>query len=494
MNARGWLHREYAIGQSDGRLFGGFIEHIGRCVYDGIYEPGHPAADADGFREDVLELVRGLRMPLTRYPGGNFVSGYDWRNGIGPKTDRKPHFDQAWQTLESNQFGLDEFVRWCAKAGTSPMLTLNLGTGTPTDALELLEYCNTSSGTPWSERRRQNGAERPYNVRVWCLGNEMSSERQIGHKSAAEYGQLAAETAGLLKKVDPSLELVVCGSSCRSAATFAVWDARVLEATFDLVDAISLHAYFGCRNGNLREYMASDEILGRQIQDMAAVTDFVAAEKKSSRRIGLSLDEWNVWSGTNTNGIPTASDFEDVYNVTDALVVGGLLMTMLEHSDRLRIACLAQTCNIIAPIMTRPGGGAWRQTIYHPFALTSQYGRGTVLRMALDSPCYRCDSCAEPVRSLKAVAVFRKDKGEIALFLLNREPDAFIDFQLEFTGFIPEKIVEAIEIHSDNPDAVNTESMENVTPGPLADVIITGSNLTVRLKPLSWNLIRIAVV
>lgn len=491
MKADCWLHREYTVGESDGSLFGGFIEHMGHAVYGGIYEPGHPTADEDGFRTDVLNLVRELDMPFTRYPGGNFASAYDWRTGIGPRSERKPHRDPVWDATESNEFALDEFMRWCGKAGTRPLLTLNLGTGTSAQALELYDYCNGASDSFWSDKRKSFGIERPYGVRHWCLGNEMSSPRQPGWKPAAEYTRIAAETARMLKDADPSLELIVSGSSCRNATYFGFWDMEVLSGTFDWVDLISLHAYFGPKGDDLPGYLAySDRILDRHIREIAAICDTVAAQKKSCRRIGLALDEWNIWSGTNRRIEKfTVEKFEDTYTALDAVVSGGLLITMLNHADRLKLACLAQTCNILAPIMTQPGGGVWRQTIFHPFALTSRYGRGTVLQSRLSVPVLP----GTDIPCLNAGAVYRKDVAEIVLFLLNRHWNEVVDLKLEPTGFTPEEIRSAVVMTADDPHAVNSPGSEYVRPKELHECDLTGRLLHVKCPPRSWSMVRIGL-
>ncbi|MBR4666950.1 MAG: alpha-N-arabinofuranosidase [Lentisphaeria bacterium] len=489
MKANAWLHPRFTVGESDGSLFGGFIEHMGHAVYGGIYEPGHPAADEEGFRTDVLGLVRDLQMPFVRYPGGNFVSAYDWRTGVGPRAKRKPHRDPVWNAVESNEFALDEFMRWCKKAGTAPMLVMNLGTGSPAQALELYDYCCGTSGSGWSGKRKAFGSENPYPVHYWCLGNEMSSPRQPGWKPAHEYARAAAETARQLKEKDSSLELIVSGSSCRNAAYFGFWDMEVLSGTFDWADQISLHAYFGPKGNDLPGYLAgSDRILDRHIREVAAICDTVAAQKKSGRRIGLALDEWNVWSGTNRSDIKfTVEEFEDIYTALDAVVLGGLLITMLNHADRLQSACLAQTCNILAPIMTQPGGTAWRQSIYHPFALTSRYGRGTVMQVRLSAP----DLPGTGIPCLNAAAVCRKETAEISLFLLNRHWTEPVDLKLELTGFEPQEIRSALVMAADDQDAVNSPESENVQPVELKDCILTDNQLLVKCPLRSWSMIRI---
>jgi alpha-N-arabinofuranosidase len=382
-------------------------------------------------------------------------------------------------------------------------MAVNLGTGTAQSAQELVEYCNFPAGTYWSDLRRNNGADQPHGIKLWCLGNEMDGPWQIGHKTAEEYARIAHETGKMMKMADPSIELVVCGASTRNMPHFATWDARVLEETFEVVDYIALHAYFGCRNDETgrMDFLAAPEVLDRQINDIIAACDFVAAEKKSMRKMNLALDEWNVWYRARAKDNPETawqvgrSLLEETYDMADVIVVGGLLMTMLDHADRLKIGCLAQDVNVIAPIMTRKGGGAWKQTIYYPFYYTSKYGRGTVLHKHLESPSYESRDYPLPVKYLKTVAVYREEDQEIVFFAINRAMTETLDFEFHMNGFSPEAVIEAIEIHHCSLDAVNTETEEKVAPATISDsrYSISGTTFQASLKPASWNMFRIKV-
>ena len=371
----------FVVGALDRRLFGSFVEHMGRCVYTGIYEPGHPTADADGFREDVLALVRELGVTAIRYPGGNFVSNYDWEDGVGPKEERPRRLDLAWRAIEPNQFGTDEFVAWSRKADVQPIWAVNLGTRGIREAVDLLEYCNLPAGTALGDRRGANGSPEPHDIRIWCLGNEMDGPWQIGHKTAEEYARLAEETANAMRRVDPGLELVACGSSNAGMPTFGDWERVVLERTYDLVDHISLHAYYEPRDGDQASFLAAAEEMDRMISAVIATADHVKALKRSDKELTLSFDEWNVWYQQHFPGelgLPIREVgplIEDTYTVDDAVVVGSLLITLLRHADRVKIACLAQLVNVIGPIRTEPGGRAWRQTIFYPFALDREVRR-----------------------------------------------------------------------------------------------------------------------
>jgi len=282
----------------DRRLFGSFLEHLGRAIYGGIFEPGSPLADQNGFRRDVLNEIKTIAVPIVRYPGGNFVSGYDWLDGVGPRASRPAVLDRAWNSIDTNQFGTNEFLSWCRATGAEPLLGLNFGTGTAEKAAALVEYCNVAAGTRWSDLRRRHGVEEPWGVTRFCLGNEMDGPWQIGHMTAEEYGRKAVDAARQMRAVDPRLQLVACGSSGPGMATYLEWDRVVLEECYDQVDAISLHRYFGLSSDAVKDdarFLASNLEMERQIEDVSAVCDYVRGRKRSAKRLWLSFDEWNVW-------------------------------------------------------------------------------------------------------------------------------------------------------------------------------------------------------
>ena len=356
----------FVVGDINPRLFGSFVEHLGRCVYDGIYEPAHPTADEDGFRNDVIELVRELGVTAIRYPGGNFVSGYRWEDGVGPQEQRPRRLDLAWHSTETNEVGLDEFARWLKKVGSELMYAVNLGTRGVQEALDVLEYANVRSGTALSDLRAANGSPEPHAIRMWCLGNEMDGPWQLGHGTPQSYAQLASKTARAMRQVDPDLELVVCGSSGAGMPTFGEWERVVLEETYDDVDYISCHAYYEPIDGDFGSFLASAVNMDRFIESVVATADHVKALKRSDKTINISFDEWNVWYQSRYNDVDRITDveawpvaprlLEDAYSVMDAVVFGNLLISLLRHADRVTSASLAQLVNVIAPIMTEPGG------------------------------------------------------------------------------------------------------------------------------------------
>ncbi|WP_329467162.1 arabinosylfuranosidase ArfA [Streptomyces sp. NBC_01431] len=498
--ARFALHPGFTVADVDPRLFGSFVEHLGRCVYTGIFEPGHPTADEAGLRGDVLDLIRELGVTAVRYPGGNFVSGYKWEDSIGPVADRPRRLDLAWRSTETNRFGLSEYIAFVKKLGpeAEPMMAVNLGTRGVLEALELQEYANHPSGTALSDLRAAHGDKAPFGIRMWCLGNEMDGPWQTGHKTAGEYGRLAAETARAMRQIDPAVELVVCGSSGQSMETFGAWEATVLAETYDLVDHISLHAYYEELDGDRDSFLASAVDMESFIENVVATCDHVGARLKSKKRINLSFDEWNVWYLSRTEAEVSALDWpqtprllEDNYTVTDAVVFGSLLIALLRHADRVTVACLAQLVNVIAPILTEPGGPAWRQTTFFPFAQASRHGRGQVLNVRVDSPTYETKRYGE-VPLLHATAV-RADDGTVTVFAVNRSQTDALPLEVTLVGLDLTAVVEHSALADANPEARNTlADPERVAPHGATGTVLENGALSATLEPLSWNMIRLA--
>jgi alpha-N-arabinofuranosidase len=487
----------FTIGPIDPRLFGAFVEHMGRCVSTGLYEREHPAAGADGLRGDVLELVRELGVTVVRYPGGNFVSGYRWEDGVGPTGGRPRRLNLAWRQIESNEFGLGEFMAWARLAAVEPMITVNLGMRGLQEAVDLVEYCNHPGGTSLSDWRRLHGAAEPFDVRLWCLGNELDGPWQLGHKTAVEYGRLATETAKAMRLVDPRIELVAAGSSNRSMPSFAEWDALVLEQCFDEVDYISVHAYYEELDGDLASFLGTAVEFDRQISDIVATCDYVAARRRSRKRLRLAVDEWNVWHQGRFPGVPSLTWeqaprlIEDDYGVAVAVVVGSLLTTLLRHADRVGVACLAQLVNVIAPIRTEPGGGAWRQTTYFPFAHVARYARGVSLRTELRAPVQETARNGD-VPALEAAVTYDEETGELVLFAVNRHLSDPLVLAAGLRAFPELAVVEHVTIADPDPRAGNSAALPaRIVPRHLDDHATDDGELTVLLPPVSWNVIRL---
>ena len=488
----------HVVGRVDPRLFGSFVEHMGRCVYEGIYEPTHPSADAQGFRGDVLDLVRELDVPIVRYPGGNFVSGYRWEDGVGPADARPTQLDLAWRSTESNQFGLHEFAGWCRELGTEMMLAVNLGTRGVDAARSLVEYANHPRGTQWSDLRIAHGQPDPFGVRTWCLGNEMDGPWQIGHKTPLEYARLALESAKTMKWVDDSIELVVCGSSAPSMPTFPEWDRIVLEQTYDHVEYISVHRYLS-RKAGLGDYLAAGIHTDEHIEAVISTCDYVRAKNRSSKTIQLAFDEWNVLPSRHDGpGKEEPADWpvapplaEGTYDVVDAVAFGGMMLSLLRHADRVRIGCLAQLVNVLGPIKTRTDRPAWRETIFYPYLHGSRWGRGTVLDVVANSPTTPVEGLGD-VPTLDAVVV-RADDGALTVFAINRHLDAELTMTLDLHAFGDLEVIESLTMYDAEHEAHNTpEEPGRVVPRPLATQV-DGHAVTALLAPVSWNVIRFGV-
>ncbi|MEL4320029.1 alpha-N-arabinofuranosidase [Leifsonia sp. YIM 134122] len=497
--ARLTIDPHFAIGPINRRLFGSFVEHLGRCVYDGLYEPGHPTADAEGFRQDVIDLVKELGVSAIRYPGGNFVSGFRWEDSVGPKENRPRRLDLAWHSTETNEVGLHEFASWLDKVGSELMLAVNLGTRGTLEALDLLEYSNISGGTALSDQRIANGATDAFGVKMWCLGNEMDGPWQLGHRSADDYGKIASQTAKALRQVDPSLELVVCGSSSAHMPTFGEWERVVLTHTYDDVDYISCHAYYEEKNGDLDSFLASAVDMDHFIESVVATADHVKAVNGSSKTIDISFDEWNVWYIDRYHGVdkiegvdnwPVAPRLlEDAYSVADAVVFGNLMISLLKHADRVTSASLAQLVNVIAPIMTEPGGIAWKQTTYFPFAITSRLAQGRALELKLDAPTYSTEVYGE-VPLVDAVATHDDETGRSAVFLVNRSQTEAITVTVDIGGLGAVDILETHTLADDDLTAVNTlQDPERVGVHANESAAIDGRELAITLPPVSWTAI-----
>jgi alpha-N-arabinofuranosidase len=477
----------------DDRLFSSFLEHLGRAIYTGIYEPTHPSADEDGFRKDVLELVKELKVTSVRYPGGNFLSGYDWKNGIGPKSERPRSLDLAWKTIESNQFGINEFYKWSKKADTSVMGAVNMGTGTPKEAGELVEYCNFPGGTYWSDLRAKNGQKDPMNIKLWCVGNEMDGDWQTCHLDACDYGKKALETAKIMKWIDDSIELVVCGSASTLQKTYPEWDRIVLEYTYDKVDYLSLHRYYE-NEGNDADFLASFVDMDRFINTIAGTADYVKALKRSNKTMNLSFDEWNVWyqqKQTPHGYCEAPSILEDRYTLLDALVFSGMGMTLINHADRVKIACLAQLVNVIAPIFTEKNGRVIKQSIFYPFKYLSLYGRGTVLKPLVVTPTKETRYGDTPL--ILTSVVLNEKEQEITVFCLNSDmkEDFLLNFDLR--SFEKVSMIEHICLCGESGKINTFDEPDAVKPKNLPIVNGTFDSCEITVPKLSFNVLRFKI-
>jgi alpha-N-arabinofuranosidase len=494
-----FLDTRRTVSPLDRNLFGSFLEHLGRAIYEGIYDPGSKLSDSNGFRKDVTDEVRQMGVPIIRYPGGNFVSGYNWLDGVGPKQDRPRVLDKAWNSLNTNQFGTDEFMAWCKAVGTLPLMGLNLGTGTPEEAAALVEYCNVEKGTKWSDLRRKHGIAEPYKVKHWCLGNEMDGPWQIGHMTATEYGLKAQDAARQMHYVDPSLQLIACGSSGPFMPTYLEWDREVLEQCYDYVDGLSLHRYVGNTTeetgGDSSKFLAMNLSMEKQIAETVAVCDMVRGHKRSPKKLWLSFDEWNVWyrarSGDAVNGHGQEAPhlLEEIYNLEDALLVGGFLNTLIRSADRVKLACLAQLINVIAPIMTN-ANGLVRQTIYYPYNWALQFARGSVLNLLVESPTYEVKGMGQ-VPYLDVAGTIDPENGKLSVFVLNRDLSKAHTVELNWQDKAPARVLSSFLLSGDDLKASNTfDAPQRVVPRALDKPSITGGRAKFEVPARSYSVIQ----
>jgi alpha-L-arabinofuranosidase len=487
------------IAPLDRNLFGSFLEHLGRVIYEGIYDPASSLSDASGFRKDVMEEVRKIGVPIIRYPGGNFVSGYNWLDGVGPKKDRPRVLDKAWNTLDTNQFGTNEFMAWCKLVGAQPLMGLNLGTGSAEKASQLVEYCNVDKGTKWSDLRRSHGVDQPHKVTHWCLGNEMDGPWQIGHMTATEYGMKAQDAARQMRDVDPSLTLIACGSSGPAMPTYLEWDREVLEQCYDYVDALSLHRYIGNTEpetgADSAKFLAMNLTMEQQIAETLAVCDMVRGHKRSPKKLWLSFDEWNVWyrerSGDALNGHEKEAPhlLEEVYNLEDALLVGGMINTLMRNADRIKIACLAQLVNAISPLVTN-ANGLLRQTIYYPYSWALQHARGNVLNLLVQSPTYDVSGIGQ-VPYLDVAGTLSPDNGKVSLFLLNRDLKMSRTVEINWQDASPPNFLSATVLTGSDLKAANSfEAPQRVAPRAADKPSASGNRTTIELPARSYTTIQ----
>ena len=494
------INRAYTKGWIDRRLFGSFVEHMGRVVYSGIYEKDHPLADEDGFRTDVIDATRSMGVTAVRYPGGNFVSGYDWLDGIGPVSRRPKKRDLAWKSIETNEVGIDEFMKWADKTRIEPILAVNLGTAGIREAVSFLEYVNSEAGTSCSDLRVENGHPEPYRVKTWCLGNEMDGEWQIGHRTAREYARLAHETGKAMKLLDPSIQLAVCGSSLSSRETCPDWDQEVIRETYDYADYISLHQYYGGQEKGTAAFLSQSLDLERFIKAIVDLCDVEKFRRRSGRTIDIALDEWGVWSISDKQVeadvaahpwriAPAFS--EQIYSLEDSLLFASMLMAMLKHADRVKIGCQSLLTNISACIMTVKGGGIWFQPIYYVFSLMAENCRGLILEERSDEDGYSAGGF-EKVPCIDHVTVYDEERQRLVFCLVNRaENDSEAVFSME--GFQPQTIILDQVLSAKDRKDNNSIDHDKVVPQACDNALLKDGKMTVRMQPLSFEMVSVSL-
>ncbi len=483
------LHSRFVVDVVDPRVFGGFLEHLGRAVYEGVYEPTSKHADEHGCRTDVLEALKRLRFTAMRYPGGNFVSGYHWQDAVGPKKDRPQTLDLAWQSIETNQFGPNEFLELSKRMDWTPMMAVNLGTGTPEEARNWLEYCNNTAGTKYADLRVEHGYKDPFDVKLWCLGNEMDGPWQIGHVPAETYAINAQQTARMMKMVDPNIELVVCGSCAINLPTYLEWDRKVLEHCKDDVEFISVHRYVENPEHDTENFLAVTNSIDEQIEAMDSVCTSVHHTKKTKRKVKISFDEWNVWYRARTpehldgRGKIAPHLLEEVYNLEDALIAAGFLNSFIRHADSVKIANIAQIVNVIAPLLTR-GDELVYQTIFYPIEMMAKRRDGVSLQVQVEGSEYKSKDYGV-VKTLDTSAIF--SGKELSVFMVNRDLTQPLEVTIDLADQAISKLLNAEIVHGSDPNAANTfETPNRITAKDFDEVCIKDGKAVVKLPPLSF--------
>ncbi|MBN2263601.1 MAG: alpha-N-arabinofuranosidase [Prolixibacteraceae bacterium] len=500
-NARIKIDLDRKIGEIDEKLYGNFVEHLGRCVYGGIYEENSPLSDERGFRKDVLEAVKDLNVTITRYPGGNFVSNYNWKDGIGPKDERPPRMELAWARLETNRFGTNEFMEYAREMGTEPYFSVNMGTGTILEAQQWVEYCNVKEGPYYAELRKKHGYPEPWNITYWSLGNEMDGFWQMGHLNADDYAKKAREAAKLMKLTSPQIKLIAAGSSnYRPNADPNEWNAKILHELRDVVDYLALHMYVGNPSDNYYNYLSTPMVLEERTRVVKGLIDreMENADRGDRDPIYIAWDEYNSWyRARDAETMAGTRALEEHYNLEDALVIAGFLNAFIRNADIVKMANMAQLVNVIAPIFTNEEG-LFLQTIYYPLQLFAQNAHGTSLDLFVDCETYATDEffvgLGESTTKQDAVPFLDVSasvhNGEIIINVVNRHKDKAITTDIISQSGNFDGAIEVLEVNGPTVKAKNDFDKVEVKAVQKESLKAKGSVLTYNFPAHSFTQLR----
>ncbi len=523
------IHPEFTIGEISPRLFGAFLEPIGSMVNGSMFNPKHPTADAQGLRSDFYNALNEAGIPCVRLPGGNFVSGWQWKDSIGPMQDRKAHLDLAWHQYIPNDVGHDEYLQWAEKAGAQSIYTVNLGTGTLQDAADCVEYTNHEGGTYWSDLRRKNGHDKPYGVKTWCLGNEMDGPWQIAswERDPRGYGILAHETSKAMKWVDPSIETIACVSSSPFLAHYPEWDRQVLEQCYETVDYISLHHYHSAPPDKPEALLAGYQAFENYINTEIALCDYMKTHLRVHKTMMLSLDEYGSMirprgtSHLGLNGRQRALSFYEFdptkpyirhdpddwstrrmppssHEMLRTLGTVSTMLVMLHHADRVKIGCATGGLGDLARTDREH---VWKGASYYPFHWMIQNAKGTSLKCLIDCDKYDVEGYAiddmnqyegfEGVDTIQAGAVYNEEAGELNVIVINADLNEPQLLTLDARGFEGYRFAGHTEMFAANPEDANTfEHPDTILPRTNEETSCDGGILTARLEKASWNVLR----
>ncbi|HOZ95935.1 MAG TPA: alpha-L-arabinofuranosidase C-terminal domain-containing protein [Niabella sp.] len=500
-NARIKFDLDRTIGEVNKHIYGNFTEHLGRCIYEGIYDPGNKLSDSKGFRKDVMTAVKELNPTIIRYPGGNFVSNYNWLDGVGPKSDRIPRLELAWYTLETNQFGTNEFVEYAKAIGTEPYFSVNMGTGTIEEARRWVEYCNVKDGPYYAELRKKHGYPEPHNIKYWSLGNEMDGHWQMGHMNAEDYVKKAREAAKLMVRTSPEIKLIAAGSSnYREGADPDHWNYTILNGLKDVIDYIALHIYVGNPDTNYYNFISTPLVLEQRTKVVKGMIDQVmqTAHRNDKDPIYIAWDEYNVWyrarRGTAARG---KNALEERYNLEDALVIAGFLNAFIRNADVVKMANMAQLVNVIAPIFTNETG-MFKQTIFYPLQLFANNAYGTSLDVFVDCKKYNTEKFLlglgetttrqNNVPYLDVSATYKN--GEVTLCVVNRNKEEAIETDIISQNGAFKGNLEVYEINGPDVKSMNDFGRTEVQTIKKPTIKADGTKLQYSFPPHSFTMIK----
>lgn len=518
------IHPAYKIGDISPRLFGAFLEPIGPMVNGIMYNPKHPTADDKGFRRDFIDALKGNGLPSIRLPGGNFISGWDWKDSIGPKERRKAHLDLAWHQYYINDVGHDEYLQWAERVGAEPLYTVNLGTGDIKDAISIIEYSNHEGGTYWSNLRKEYGHEKPYGIKLWYLGNEMDGPWQIAswEKNPRGYGVLAHEVSKAMKWVDPTIETAACVSCSPFLHTYPQWDLDVLQECYDTVDYISMHHYHTAPLGDLGAVLGGSEMFEDYIRTEIGLCDFVQTKMRSQKQMMLSFDEYgsmmepagelHYGSADHLNIYEFSKDgykyhdpdkwganmFRPGSEILNAVTSASTLLTFIRHADRVKIGCMTGGLGALA---ASDHDHVWRSASYYPFTQLIKYCRGVSLLPSVDCDTYDIPGYAtsdfhqygshEGVKYIESAAAYNEAEGGLNVFVINRNWEQDTTLELDVSGFEGYDFIEQIQLYSDDINASNSYDDPNVVvPSISSAAKFKQGKVSTVAKKLSWNVFR----
>ena len=486
------------IGQRSPMIYGHFIEHFHRQIYGGVYQPGHPLADEDGFRTDVMEAMRRIRIPILRWPGGCFVSSYHWKDAVGPQ--RKPLFDKAWRVEDPNTFGTDEYIKLCRKLGCEPYICTNAGTGTPEEMSDWVEYCNLKCEGQYARWRIANGYAQPHAVKYWSIGNENYGHWEIGAKCAEEWGRLVRESAKMMRHVDPTAELSA------AAIPDTAWTMNLLRTCGEYIDWISIHEYWDMMPevnapASYEQCMAFTDRIDHSVREVRGML----AALRLDGRIRIAFDEWNLrsWHHPNVHTIRQGvspesyitprdkNDDNSTYTMADAVFTACFLNAMHRHCDVVGMANFAPVLNTRGCIYSDDRGVVLRST-WHVFDLYVNHLGDTVVDLWAEGDMPKMTvpfkwGGERTVDCLDVIATTFSDHEGLAVAAVNKDPDASHAVSIPLSA--PAEVT-LLTLNGDSKDAYNDVGHEGVRVTQTSLGLQQGT-LEIALPPHSVSVISI---